>query len=120
MSNDKNDNPVGGDDAAVTFINVIEVPADQVDKFLVGWRERARVMSSQPGFRDYHLHRALATESRFQLVAVGHWDNSAAFESAIANPEFLSHMREAESNPDLNVNRYPALYRVVVGDRQQK
>lgn len=119
MPNDKDDNPVGGDDAAVTFINVFEIPADQVDKFVAGWRERARIMSTQPGFRDYHLHQALATESRFQLVAVAHWDSSAAFESAIANPEFLSHMQEVESNPELNVKRYPALYRVVVGDRRQ-
>jgi len=120
MPNNKSDDPVGRNEAAVTFINVIEIPADQVDKFVAGWRERARIMSIQPGFRDYQLHQALLTESRFQLVAVAHWDSSAAFQSAIANPEFLSQMREPESDPDLDVTGNPALYRVVVGDRRLK
>jgi heme-degrading monooxygenase HmoA len=120
MPNEISDAPVGGDDGGVTFINVIEITAHQVDKFVAGWRERASIMSTQPGFRDYQLHRALLTESRFQLVAVAHWDSSAAFESAIANPEFLSRMREPESDPDLDVIGNPALYRVVVSDRRQK
>ena len=120
MASDKTDDPAGNDVGTVTFINVIEIPADQVDRFLAGWRERARIMSTQPGFRDYQLHQALLTESRFQLVAVAHWDSSGSFQSAIANPEFLSRMREPEPDPDLDVTGNPALYRVVVGDHRRK
>jgi heme-degrading monooxygenase HmoA len=120
MPNDKSDDPVGGDDGVVTFINVIEIPADQVDKFLAGWGERARIMSTQSGFRDYQLHQAVLPESRFQLVAVAHWDTSAAFQSAIANPEFLSRMREPELDPDLDVTGNPALYTAAVSDHRPK
>jgi heme oxygenase (mycobilin-producing) len=118
MPDDKDDNPVGEDDAGVTFINVIEIPADQVDQFVAGWRDRARIMSTPPGFRDYRLHRAVATAARFQLVAVAHWDSSAAFESAIANPEFLSQ-RWSALESGLDVTAYPGLYREVVrpGDK---
>ncbi len=99
---------------------MIEIPAKQIDKFVAGWRERARIMSTLPGFRDYQLHQALLPESRFQLVVVAHWDSTAAFQSAIADPEFLSRMRETESGPDLDVTGNPALYRVVVSDYAKK
>jgi heme-degrading monooxygenase HmoA len=62
--------PASGDDAGVTLINVVEMPADQIDRVMADWKERGHIMSSLPGFRDYTLHRALLPDSRFQLVAV--------------------------------------------------
>ena len=120
MPNDQHDDIPGAGDAAVTFINVIEISPEQVERFVAGWRERAAIMSTLPGFLDYQLHQALLTESRFQLVVVAHWDSTAAFQSAIANPEFLSRMRDIELDPDLDGTGNPALYRVVVGDVRQK
>ena len=57
----------------ITFVNVFEIEPQQLDSFLVGWRERAEFMSHQPGFRSFRLHRALSPESRFQLINVAEW-----------------------------------------------
>ncbi|MBO2456274.1 antibiotic biosynthesis monooxygenase family protein [Actinomadura violacea] len=99
----------------VTFINVIEIPADQVHAFVAGWRERAQIMSGMPGFRDYRLHRAVAAGTRFQLVNVARWADREAFQAAMANPEFRAAMRSLEGDGDLRVAANPALYEVVAG-----
>ena len=118
-NDDEYRNPAGGDDAGVTMINVIEIPADQIDKFLTGWKERAHIMSTLPGFRDYQLHQALLEDSRFQLVNVAHWDSREAVEAAMSNPEFQANRRAVELRGDLDVKPYAALYKVVVSDRRQ-
>ncbi|GAA2722380.1 MULTISPECIES: antibiotic biosynthesis monooxygenase family protein [Streptomyces] len=100
-------------DASVTFINVIEVPAEQVDTFIAQWRERARIMSTAPGFRDSRLHRAVSSQARFQLVNVAHWDSREAWEAAMSHPEFQARMRALEDDPNVKVSASPALYQVV-------
>jgi heme-degrading monooxygenase HmoA len=112
--------PAGGDDAGVTLINVVEMPADQIDKFMAGWKKRADIISTLPGFRDYTLHRALLSDSRFQLVNVAHWDSRESFETAMTNPEFLSLRQEAIGEVDCDVTANPALYQVVASDRRQE
>ncbi|KNB53796.1 antibiotic biosynthesis monooxygenase family protein [Streptomyces caatingaensis] len=107
------------DVAPVTFVNVIEVPADQVERFVATWRERARIMSTAPGFRDSRLHRALSSETRFQLINVAHWDSRGAWQAAMANPEFRARMRALEDDPDITVSANPALYEVVAGFGEQ-
>lgn len=103
-------------DAAVTLINVVEIPADQVDQFVIGWKQRAEIMSTLPGFRDYALHRALIANARYQLVNVAHWDSSEAFEAAMANPEFSSGRTGVQD--EFDVTGAPALYRVVASGRR--
>lgn len=104
----------GPEDGPVTLINVFEIPAEQVDAFIEGWAERARIMSTRPGFRDAMLHRALSPDGRFQLVNVGHWDSVEAFTAAQENPEFqASRARVAQQAPQAMAN--PQLYRVVAG-----
>ncbi len=112
-TSDEYRDPPGPDDPGVTLINVVEMPADQVDNFMAGWKKRAEIMSTLPGFRDYALHRALLSVSRFQLVNVAHWDSREAFEAAIANPEFLSLREAAQHEIDFGVTASPALYEVI-------
>ena len=119
-NDDEYRDPAGGDDADVTLINVVEMPADQIDKFMAGWKKRADIMSTLPGFRDYTLHRALLPDSRFQLVNVAHWDSPEAFEAAMTDPEFRSLREAARGEIDFDVTAHPALYRVVASDRRQK
>ncbi|MBO0850109.1 MAG: antibiotic biosynthesis monooxygenase [Pseudonocardia sp.] len=94
----------------VTFINVIELPADEVDAFVEQWRERAKLMRDAPGFRDSRLHRAKLSSSRFQLVNVAHWDSAEAWEAATASPAFRAAVRGVPGDVTPN----PALYDVVV------
>jgi len=108
------DDSTPADDGPVTFINVFEIPADQVDRFVEGWRERARIMSRAPGFRDSRLHRAMSTESRFQLVNVAHWDSREAWEAATANPEFQANLAALAEDTGARISANPALYQVAV------
>ncbi|WP_280241340.1 antibiotic biosynthesis monooxygenase family protein [Nocardia abscessus] len=96
-------------DDGVTFINVFEIPAEQIDEFVENWRERARIMREAPGFRDVRLHRALLADTRFQLVNVAHWDSAEACEAAGAHPAVLASVDDARKTADAN----PALYEVV-------
>lgn len=98
----------------VTFINIFEVPAEQVGEFVEQWRERARIMSQAPGFRDTRLHRALSGEARFQLVNVAHWDSEEAWEAATSNPEFRARQRQLNDDPQMQFKANPALYQPVV------
>lgn len=96
----------------VTLINVFEVPAEQVDEFVELWRERAAIMSRQPGFRDSRLHRATSSDARFALVNVAHWDSHEALQAATAHPEFQAAIREL--GPRIQFSANPAPYHEVV------
>ena len=102
------------DGSPVTLINVFEVPADHVDEFITGWRERAALMSTKPGFLDTRLHRALSPQSRFQLVNVAHWESRQALQAAQADPAFQQRIRAATTDPPAPVAANPAVYEVVV------
>ncbi|MFD3746208.1 antibiotic biosynthesis monooxygenase family protein [Nocardia sp. NPDC058633] len=96
-------------DQGVTFINVIEVSADDIDGFVAQWRERAAHMRTAPGFRDVRLHRALLPDSRFQLVNVAHWDSAEACGAAGLNPPVVASVDQARQVARAN----SALYEVV-------
>ncbi|GAA1549995.1 antibiotic biosynthesis monooxygenase family protein [Brevibacterium picturae] len=96
-------------DHGVTFINVIEVPAERVDEFVEQWRERVALMRVAPGFRDVRLHRALLPDARFQLVNVAHWDSAEACEAAGLNLMVVASVDEARKVADAE----PGLYEVI-------
>ena len=110
-------NPEGG--GAVTFINVFEVPVKQIDTFIVHWRELAKIMSTAPGFRGLRLHRALSSQTRFQIVNVANWESPQAWEAAVANPEFQDGLRALAEDAEVQFSANPALYEVVYGDHEQ-
>ena len=102
------------DAGPVTLINVFEIPAEQVDAFIEAWAERARIMTTHPGFRDTLLHRALSPEGRFQLVNVAHWDSAELTAAAHADPQWqVSRAGLAQLAPRAVANQQ--LYRVVAG-----
>jgi heme-degrading monooxygenase HmoA len=102
------------DENGVTFINVIELPADAVDAFLEQWQERAKFMRDAPGFRDSRLHRAKLPGARFQLINIAHWDSAQAWQTATADPAFQAAIRGVPGAVAPN----PALYDVVVAYEQ--
>jgi heme-degrading monooxygenase HmoA len=96
----------------VTLINVFEIHADEVESFLEGWRERARFMSQQPGFRSLRLYRALDADARFQVVNVAEWDSAEALQAA-ASQDFFQQSAQ-RSVQEFAVIAHPAVYRVVI------
>ncbi|MEV7190999.1 antibiotic biosynthesis monooxygenase family protein [Streptomyces sp. NPDC093510] len=104
----------GTPDSPVTFINVFEIEADDVDAFVAKWEERARLMRDKPGFIDSRMHRARSTDSRFQLVNVSHWETREAWEAATADPAFTSRTQAAREQTAHPVTPNAAVYDVVV------
>lgn len=98
----------------VTLINVFEVPTEHVDEFIARWRERAALMSTKPGFLNSRLHRALSSQTRFQLVNVAHWESREAMEAGTADTEFQERIRAATTNSQVLISSHPGLYQVVV------
>ncbi len=92
----------------VTLINVFEVPPEQLDDFVAGWRQRAAIMAGKPGFQDTRLHRAVSADARFTLVNVAHWDSEEALAAAQASPEFRQNVPAAA-----RAAANPAVYTVV-------
>jgi heme oxygenase (mycobilin-producing) len=101
-------------DSPVTLINVFEVPTEHVEVFIAQWRERAAVMSTKPGFLDTRLHRAVSSQTRFQLVNVAHWECREALHAATADTEFQERIRAVTANPRVPILAHPALYQVAV------
>jgi heme oxygenase (mycobilin-producing) len=100
------------DTGPITLINVFEIHADEIDRFLQEWRERAQFLSSQPGFRSLRLHRALNPEARFQLVNVAEWNSAEDLKAATEQDFFTQSTRL--SMRETAVTAHPATYRVVV------
>ena len=96
----------------ITLINVFEIRHDDVEEFLLEWRERAEFLGRQPGFRSLRLHRAVNPDSRFQLVNVAEWDSAQALDAATAQDFFKQSTHR--SMHDFAVAAHPALYRVVI------
>ncbi|OEJ43455.1 monooxygenase [Streptomyces agglomeratus] len=106
--------PVPEPASSVTFINIFEVAAGQLDAFVAQWRQRAAIMSTKPGFLDSRLHRAQASESRFQLVNVAHWASREAWEAATADTEFRARTQAARDSSQVPITSNPGLYDVAV------
>jgi heme-degrading monooxygenase HmoA len=100
------------DTGPIMLINVFEISPDDVEHFLLQWRERAQFLGRQPGFRSLRLHRALNPDSRFQLVNVADWDSAQALDAATAQDYFKQSTLRCMH--DFAVAANPALYRVVI------
>jgi heme-degrading monooxygenase HmoA len=90
----------------VTLINPFEVPADEDERFVVGW-ERARVaLADQRGYLGTRLHRS-AGAADFRFVNVARWSSPLMFSRATQRPEF----RDAAAG--IPYAAHPALYTVI-------
>ncbi|MGH4033073.1 antibiotic biosynthesis monooxygenase family protein [Actinomycetota bacterium Odt1-20B] len=98
--------------APVTFVNVFDIAAEQLDAFIAQWERRAALMSTKPGFLDSRLHRARSSQTRFQLVNVSHWESQQAWEAATADGEFRARTHAASTDPRTPVISNPGLYDV--------
>ncbi|MFE0178899.1 antibiotic biosynthesis monooxygenase family protein [Streptomyces sp. NPDC059002] len=100
--------------SSVTFINVFEIDAAELDEFVAKWEQRARLMRDKPGFIDSRMHRARSADSRFQLVNVSHWESQEAWEAATADPDFSRRTQDAREQTKQPVTPNPGVYDVVV------
>ncbi|ABK64712.1 antibiotic biosynthesis monooxygenase family protein [Mycobacterium avium] len=99
-------------DEPVTFVNIFEIPAEQVDDFIAAWRARSRLMADAPGHRGAELLRATSPTAEFQLINVSRWDSMAAHEAATARPQYQQELQAFTSRPDIDMTPHRGFYRV--------
>ncbi|MEC3980498.1 antibiotic biosynthesis monooxygenase family protein [Amycolatopsis sp. H20-H5] len=105
----------------VVLINAFTVPIEESDRFLVRWKDNARVMAEQPGLVRARLFRSLVDDVELRFVNVAEWESGTALDQARANPEWRASMRRVIDDPELHVVARPVVYQSVVdvgpGDR---
>jgi heme-degrading monooxygenase HmoA len=90
------------------LINAFEVSPDADDEFIRGWEAARDALSSQPGYIDTALHRAVSPQADFRFVNVARWRSPRDFQAAIESAAF----REATAGL-ARFRAHPALYEVV-------
>lgn len=85
------------DQDSVTFINVFDIPEDEIDTFIERWQERSRFTTTADGFISAELHRAIDSETRFKLINVTTWKSLEHFRAATQQPDFQGELDTYES-----------------------
>ncbi|WP_197694562.1 antibiotic biosynthesis monooxygenase [Mycobacterium sp. 852002-51971_SCH5477799-a] len=80
------------DDGPITFINVFDIPEDEIDTFIAQWEHRSRLTTSAEGFISAELHRATGSTTEFQLINVSKWRSRADFKAPTQAPEFRAEL----------------------------
>ena len=101
------------DDGPVTFINVIEIPEEEIETFVEQWKQRSRLTTTAEGFISAELHRAVG-DARFQVINVTRWLSRAHFEAATGAAEFRSELDTYASAPTTTWTANRGFYRVAV------
>jgi heme-degrading monooxygenase HmoA len=99
------------DEAPITFINVFDIPPDEIDTFIAQWEQRSRLIASAEGFISAELHRAIDSKTRFQLINVAKWRSHADFEAATTAPQFKNELEAYASNPCSTWAPHRGIYR---------
>lgn len=81
-------------EAPVTFINLMEIPAQDIERFVADWNESSKIMGQMPGFITATLYRSLVAEAKYQLVTVGQWQSYDAWLAANNDPAYAQRLSE--------------------------
>ena len=100
------------DDTPVTVINVFEIATADLEAFVAQWENRAALLRTKPGFRSFHLYRALSSEARFQLINVAEWATERDLRAAISDAQFQAGAQAASA--EFHVVAHPAVYRTEI------
>ena len=99
-------------DGPVIFLNIFEIPREDIETFTAGWRDRIALVDGAPGFRGAQLLEAVSGTERFQLVNVTEWDSREDQEAAIAQPALQRSVADARSDTKQRAVPNPGFYRV--------
>lgn len=80
------------EEGPITFINVFDIPEEEIDTFISRWKERSRLITSAEGFISAELHRAIDSDTRFKVVNVTRWESRAHFQAATQGPAFRAEL----------------------------
>ncbi len=69
----------------VVFIHLIEIPAQDIERFVTDWNERAKTVGQQPGHMTSTLYRSLLADARYQIISIAQWQSYDAWATANNN-----------------------------------
>jgi len=69
-------------EAPFDFINLLEVPEDEMDQFVTDWKRRSAVMGQEAGFISADLEKSLLKDHKYQIINVAHWQSYNAWVDA--------------------------------------
>ena len=75
------DEPVGGAQQPLTFVNCFQVDPGREEEALVTWREFNRYFVVKPGYISHRLHRG-DDDASFRYVNVVRWESAEAWAAA--------------------------------------
>src|ERR1700710_3266811 len=99
-------------DGPVTFLNIFEIPREDIAVFTASWQERIALVDGAPGFRGGQLLEAVSEDERFQLVNVPRWDSLEAQQAATSTPALRASVAGARSDDRQRAVPNPGFYRV--------
>jgi heme-degrading monooxygenase HmoA len=100
------------DDGPVTFLNIFEIPREDLETFKAGWRDRIALVEGAPGFRGAQLLEAVSSSERFQLINVTQWDSQEAQRAATATPQLTASVAAARRDNRQRATPNPGFYRI--------
>lgn len=68
---------------ALTFIVLLDLPADGTDAVVKRWNADTAMMAGTPGFQDVRLYCAASPGSRYGLVSISEWESLDPARSAL-------------------------------------
>lgn len=80
------------DQRPVTFINVFEIPHEEVAAFIATWEHRSRLIAGAEGFISAELHEATELATDFRLINVSTWRSRDDFDAATGDPVYQSEL----------------------------
>lgn len=102
------------DEGPITFINVFDIPEEEIDEFIAQWERRSRLITAADGFISAELHRAAGSEAEFRVINVAKWTSRAHFEAAIRAPEFRAELEAYSAAPTSTWTAHRGTYRTAV------
>lgn len=103
-----------GTSEPVTLINAFTVPIEESDRFLLRWKDNARIMAQQPGLIRARMFRSLVDDVELRFVNVADWNSGEALDQARANPEWRASMQRVLDDPELHITARPVVYQAAV------
>jgi heme-degrading monooxygenase HmoA len=77
----------------VTFINALNVDANDDAFFVEMWDEGANYVATQPGFVATSLHKSHFSGAAFQYFTVAVWESNAHFRAATSTDWWIAYRK---------------------------
>lgn len=95
--------------SVVCIIDCMDMPAQDIERFVADWNERAKTAGQAPGFITATLYRSLIAGARYQIINVSQWQSYDAWVAANNNPVYASQL--SQDGQTAGIKRTRGFYR---------